>query len=159
MIVQTLGFAKINFKRLKETTKNTCRYIGNQGEYVVANILGHNGIPWDVTEHSHPVDIIVPGYAIEVKTIANENHNSLWFTRRTKKRKMAWAESHGLELMTIVVKVLDPIIKEGMYGYECELLYKSGFKRFKPDQMDSLRGWIDEYKYMSGGLTFTPGND
>lgn len=95
-----------------------CVALGNEGERLVARLYGGT-----MTTHCHPVDVVTPRYAIEVKTLLHDA--GTWrcsMSRRARRAKREWARSQDLVPITVLV-ILHPdhwdvYQGEGFKGFE-----------------------------------------
>jgi len=103
-----------------------CTALGTEGEYVVARVMGGY-----VTAPSHPIDVITPTQAIEVKTlVADALEYRVSMGRKARRIKKAWAKDHGKEPLTVLVVVhpnqYDLYIGQGFKGFPVRTMAPMG---------------------------------
>lgn len=125
--------------------KMSCKIIGFNGESLVVEILENIGIPYQATGYKHPLDIIIPGFAIEVKTMTSIHR--LYIKRSERRRKREWCQRNNVHGITVVVRPIEQYVDEpsGKIIEHSSVTYKDGFKSFDVTRMKDFEEILHEF--------------
>jgi hypothetical protein len=77
---------------------------GRASEALAADVLTSLGLKPELTPHQHNVDILVDGWAFEVRTVSPKS-NGIYMHRHVMQIKAAWARENGYKLGVCAVNL------------------------------------------------------